>query len=769
MPGADRLDRGGATREGVIGGEEPLDDLVVAEAAVGKDGHRPAKGGQDPFVVEELLRDRDHLPRPHPRGDEFAVLDQPADPRQRQAKALGQVGDGQPGADEFFKRRGRHAGQSAIEARTLTLHPVVSVAPGSRTAPVGEVIDGRYRVLEHLATGGMAAVYLATDLRLEREVALKIMRADLATDEAFVSRFRREARAAARLAHPNVVAVLDQGEQDSMVWLAMEYVPGRTLRQVLTAEGPLSPRAALDLLEPMLTGLASAHDAGYIHRDIKPENVLLREDGVVKVADFGLARAVHVGGATATSGVILGTVSYLSPEQVERGIADARSDVYASGLLLYELLTGRRAVDGENPVHVAFQHVHESVPAPSLVVPDLPRELDDLVELATHRDPDERPNDARALLAEVHRTRALLNDADLDTRPQAPAVSAAPVATRQLPPSGVSDKGTAVVPLPPKEIATTKATGKGDRPPPSAAVRARRRTLLRSAVVAALLILALVTGGVWYYALGPGSPTVVPTLEGKNQSEVEALLGSADLRLSRKEAYDEDIPRGIVITTNPVSGAEVNRRSDVIVTFSRGPERYEVPSLAGATEKEAKDLLAKDHLAVGNTTRQYSETVAKGRILRTDPDTGTSLRPDSRVNLVVSRGPEPITVPTVVGKAFDEAESALTGVGLKAVRGTEVFDQKVPKGAVVRQDPGADGTVRRGTEVTLTISKGPEMVTIPKVMGMSRAAATRELEAAGLKVRVQAFLGGPLDEVRAVDPKVGASVPKGSTVTLLIV
>lgn len=643
------------------------------------------------------------------------------------------------------------------------------MAPGSRTAPVGDVVDGRYRVLEHLATGGMAAVYLATDLRLDRDVALKIMRADLANDEAFVSRFRREARAAARLAHPNVVAVLDQGEHDDLVWLAMEYVPGRTLRQVLAAEGPLSPRAALDLVEPMLTGLASAHDAGYIHRDIKPENVLLRDDGVVKIADFGLARTVDVGGASPASGVVLGTVSYLSPEQVERGIADARSDVYSAGLLLYELLTGRRAVDGENPVHVAFQHVHEPVPAPSGVVPDLPHELDELVALATHRDPDERPADARALLAEVHRTRALLNESDLDTRPQVPAVAAPPVATRQLPPSGVSSRGTAVVPLPPKEVAVTSAEAKGDPPHPSAGVLARRRRAVRLAVVAALMVLALVTGGVWYYALGPGSPTVVPTLEGKNQSEVEALLSSADLRLSRKEAYDEDIPRGIVIATNPVSGAEVNRRSDVVVTFSRGPERYEVPSLAGATEKEAKDLLAADNLKVGSTTRTYSETVQKGRILSTDPDTGASLRPGSRVNLVVSRGPEPITVPSVVGKTYDEAASTLTGVGLKAVRGSEVFDQKVAKGAVVSQEPRADGTVRRGTEVTLTISKGPEMVTVPKVMGKSRAEATRALEDAGLKVRVQSFLGGPLDEVRAVDPKVGASVPKGSTVTLLVV
>src|SRR6476469_5483969 len=263
----------------------------------------------------------------------------------------------------------------------------------------------------------MASVYLALDTRLEREVALKVMRPGLAADETFVSRFRREARSAARLSHPHVVAVFDQGEDDGSMFLAMEYVPGQTLREVMQAEGPLTPRAALDIMDPVLQALSAAHRAGIIHRDVKPANVILREDGVVKVADFGLARAVTAATTTNASGTLLGTVAYLSPEQVERGIADARSDVYAAGLVLYEMLTGRKAFDGDSPIHVAYQHVHGSVPMPSTSVPTVPTELDQLVALATARYPDKRPANAGDYIAEVRRSRSMMTTAELDLRP----------------------------------------------------------------------------------------------------------------------------------------------------------------------------------------------------------------------------------------------------------------------------------------------------------------------------------------------------------------
>ena len=294
------------------------------------------------------------------------------------------------------------------------------------TSLIEHVLDGRYRVLSHLADGGMATVYVALDLRLDRKVALKVMRPDLAKDETFVSRFRREARSAAKLSHPNVVAVYDQGEDDGNVFLTMELVNGLTLRQVMQAEGPLTPRAALDIIDPVLQALGAAHSAGLIHRDVKPENVILREDGTVKVADFGLARAIATGTSTAQTGVLLGTVAYLSPEQVERGVADARSDVYAAGLLLFEMLAGSKAFLGDSPIHVAYQHVHSEVPAPSSRINTVPAALDQLVARASARNPDDRPRDANEMLSELRRSRQLLSPAELDLRP-ADALSAAAV------------------------------------------------------------------------------------------------------------------------------------------------------------------------------------------------------------------------------------------------------------------------------------------------------------------------------------------------------
>ena len=295
----------------------------------------------------------------------------------------------------------------------------LGVSSGVTESLLGRVVDGRYRVQSHIADGGMASVYLALDTRLDRDVALKVLRRDLAQDEAFASRFRREARSAARLSHPNVVSVFDQGDDDGHMFLAMEYVPGQTLREVMKAEGPLTPRAALDLMTPVLQALGAAHRAGIIHRDVKPENIILREDdGTVKVADFGLARAVSNQTSYSQTGVLLGTVAYLSPEQVERGIADARSDVYAAGLILFEMLTGTKAFVGDTPIHIAYQHVHGSIPAPSSRVPTVPAELDALVALATSRDPDQRPADAGDFLAEVRKSRAMLTPTELDRRPE---------------------------------------------------------------------------------------------------------------------------------------------------------------------------------------------------------------------------------------------------------------------------------------------------------------------------------------------------------------
>lgn len=618
------------------------------------------------------------------------------------------------------------------------------------------MLDGRYRVLSHIADGGMASVYLALDTRLEREVALKVMRPGLAADETFVSRFRREARSAARLSHPHVVAVFDQGEDDGSMFLAMEYVPGQTLREVMQAEGPLTPRAALDIMDPVLQALSAAHRAGIIHRDVKPENVILRDDGTVKVADFGLARAVSTQTTTAQTGMLLGTVAYLSPEQVERGIADARSDVYAAGLILFEMLTGTKAFTGDSPIHVAYQHVHGSIPAPSSRVESVPSELDTLVALATARDPDQRPADAGEFLSEVRKARAALSPTDLDHRPEGAAAE---------------DGGMSTV-----AVARTTALPIGERPSAPEPTRATSGSAEGAGrggrawkwAVAALLLLAAATAGAWYFTMGPGSPTVVPVVVGQTFEQAQSRLSAAHLDAKRVDAFDERVGRGLVISANPGAGAEVGRSTAVVLTVSKGPERYAVPTLVGSTATEAKARLAENRLALGGSSQAYDEKIPAGQIVSSTPKAGTQLRRGTAVTIVVSKGRQPIDVTDYTGKPADQAVAALTDAGLRVDATKQEFSTDVPKGSVISQSP-ATGTLFRGEQVTLVVSKGPEMVSVPNVQGKQLRQARKILEDAGFQVRVESFMGGLFGTVRSQSPAGDAKAPKGSTVTLVVV
>lgn len=632
-------------------------------------------------------------------------------------------------------------------------------ARGNADDLVGVTLDGRYRVLEHLADGGMASVYLGLDTRLDRDVAIKVMRADLAADDTFVSRFRREARSAARLSHPNVVAVHDQGEADGRVFLVMELVLGQTLRQVLDTEGALTPRAALDLLEPVLAGLAAAHHAGLVHRDVKPENVIIREDGTVKVADFGLARAVSSQTATGATGVLLGTVSYLSPEQVERGIADARSDVYAAGLVLFEMLTGRKAIDGETPIHVAFQHVHGDVPSLLDAAPDAPAPLDDLVATAIARDPDERPRDAAEYLDLLHETRRELSPAELDARPAAgsPRASEARAERTTAMPAGAvsSTQATRTSPT------TSTAVGHDEAEPSR-----RRRSPLLWLLPLLLVLGAVGAGAAWAYSAA--QRTIVPEVAGQPVAAAETRLTEAELTMTTKEAFDEEVAKGVAIRSTPDAGQEVRKSSEVVVTVSKGPERYEVPRLAGMTEAEAKAALTKTRLALGKTTEEFDEKVEQGTVISSSPAAGRPLRRDAKVAIVVSKGPEPIDIPSVTGQPFESAEQRLEDAGFTVERGEDVNHDDVAKGSVVSQDPST-GTGHRGDTITVVVSKGPVMVEVPDVGGMTSSEARQALEAAGLKVQVERVFGGMLDNVRAVDPAVGTSVRKGATVTIYVV
>ena len=643
---------------------------------------------------------------------------------------------------------------------------MTSSVTDSSLSVVGRVLDGRYRVLSHLADGGMATVYLALDQRLDREVAVKVMHDNLARDATFVSRFRREARSAARLSHPHVVAVYDQGEDDSTgsttMFLAMEYVPGRTLRDVLTAEGPLTPRAALDLFDPILQAIAAAHDAGLIHRDVKPENVILREDGVVKVADFGLARAVTAATTTNASGTLLGTVAYLSPEQVERGIADARSDVYAAGLVLYEMLTGRKAFDGDSPIHVAYQHVHGSVPMPSATVQTVPTELDQLVALATARDPDQRPADAGDYLVEVRRSRSMMTTTELDLRPAGvPAHDAAAAVPTRL---GSDVAPTAVVPV----VSRTAPEPAASPTPPGSPTGGRRRRAW-PAVLAVLLVLAVAGGGAaWWFTNGPGSLTRVPSLERLTQADAQAALQRADLRSSVTETFDEAAPAGTVMAADPGSGAEVRKLSTVGLTVSKGQERYAAPTLVGTAADAASATLTAQHLVLGESKEEFSDTVEAGTVLAQDPAPGTSLKPGTTVAVTVSKGRQPIPIADFTGKPADQAKKAFSDAGLTVKEGDQVNSDTVPAGSVVTQTP-TNGTLFKGDAVTIVESKGPVLVAVPSTVGKQRDDATRLLKAAGFQVTYNNVLGGLFNIVRASDPASGAMVRKGTTVTLTIV
>jgi beta-lactam-binding protein with PASTA domain len=625
---------------------------------------------------------------------------------------------------------------------------------------VGRMIDGRYHVEGRIARGGMAAVYYAVDTRLDRPVALKVMHAALSDDQQFVQRFIGEAKTAARLSHPNVVGVFDQGTYEGLVYLAMEYVEGRTLREILGQYGPLIPRQAFGVLEPVLAALGAAHQAGLVHRDVKPENILLADDGRVKVADFGLARATTQATAQTSDGILLGTVAYLSPEQVSRGVCDLRSDVYSAGIVLYEMLTGQKPFTGESSMEIAYQHVHHDVPAPSEKVPALSPMVDAIVARATRRDPAQRPADAAAMLAELTGVAQRMSDAELDAggAKAGPHASTEPV-TRQMAPvdgqtaaDGDGAEQTAVV------AARQRASARGS----SRARESRRRRIGTLLAVAGAAL--LVTGFAWW--LGGGAKTNVPSVRGMTQAAATKVVQDAGLKVQVSEAvFSEDVQPGLVAESDPASGSRVDRGSAVILHLSKGPERHEVPDLRGRTTAQAQQLLARQNLRVGKITRGFSTSVAKNQIISTDPAAGDEVRRDTAIALVISKGPEPVEVPVVTGRNVTEATQILQQAGFRVTTRTAASD-KVARDLVISQKPGG-GNAPRGSTVELTVSTGPPLVTVPDVRNKQVRQAQQILEGAGLRVSVLRLPGGP-GIVLAQSPGPGSQAPRGSTVRISV-
>ncbi|WP_200308944.1 Stk1 family PASTA domain-containing Ser/Thr kinase [Streptomyces adelaidensis] len=629
---------------------------------------------------------------------------------------------------------------------------------------VGQVLDGRYRVEARIAVGGMATVYRTVDTRLDRVLALKVMHPTLAADRTFVERFIREAKSVARLAHPNVVGVYDQGTDGPYVYLAMEYVAGCTLRDVLRDRGALQPRAALDILEPVLAALGAAHRAGFVHRDMKPENVLIGDDGRVKVADFGLVRAVDT--VTSTTGTVLGTVAYLAPEQLEHGTTDTRVDVYACGVTLYEMLTGGKPHSGDSPAQVLYHALHDDVPPPSAAVPGLPYELDELVASATARNPELRPYDAVELLAQTLQARAGLSAEQLDAVPPQAMTGGHDNAEDR---TSVIPRSLSVPrPAPTDPDLSLNRTSRFESPPPpprrTRGVPAPRRALL--AIVVGVLLVLGVGGGVWY--INSGQFTQVPAVLQQSQADATRRLEGAGLDVDVKRAFSDTVKRGKVIGTDPAPGARIRDNDTVTVTISKGPQTVEVPDLKGYRLDAAKTRLKNDGLEPGLVTREFSDEVIKGQVIGTEPGAGTEASSGSAVALVVSRG-APVEVPEVSGASVEDARTELEEAGLKVKIASGQVNSQFEKGLVAEQSPRAGERAGDGDTVTLTISKGPVMVEVPDVVDDSVDEATKKLKAAGFEVdEDRGLLGFFGDTVTGQSVDGGDTAAKGSTITIEI-
>ena len=636
----------------------------------------------------------------------------------------------------------------------------------------GELIDDRYQLTALLATGGMATIYSSIDSRLDRKVAVKIMHPHLAQDEDFVGRFIREAKAAASLSHPNIVAVQDQGWNQSgvpAVFIVMELVEGHTLRDYIYERGKLTIEDALSFIDPVLSALSAAHAIGIIHRDIKPENILISKEGRVKIADFGLARGNMLGTTmTAESSVILGSVSYLSPEQVQRGVADSRSDVYATAIVLFEMITGEKPFAGDTPIQIAYMHVNEKIPLLSSKVKGVPEALDELVAKATSTNPDERPRDAGAFLSELNRVRTEIDpkrkqlSLELD-------LPVAPIREEVRDKSRLAKRAEAAKAPQATEIVTpmteNTANTKKDRAEERRRVSKRVR---RNRIIAILLAISVGVAG-WWIVLGPGAKVSVPSVIGASLDKANSLFSPLGLKSEvAKRVYSEEVDEGLIIAQNPVGGDKTDPNGTVKLTISKGPERYVVPQLIGLTPEAAVNAIAKFPLKTGTITEVFNTQIPKGFVISAEPEPGTKVRRDVAINLVVSKGIETFAVASFVEKSGEEALTELTDAGFD-VTVTYAFDERVIPGGVISQNPAA-GDVPKGAKIELVVSKGSAYTTIPTmgIIGQTQAKATQILKDLGLVVKVKTLGATKNKKVINVLPKAGTKVKRGSTVTITV-
>ncbi len=579
------------------------------------------------------------------------------------------------------------------------------------------VIDGRYRVLQKLGSGGMADVYCAEDSQLGRRVALKVLHRRFAEDQQFVERFRREASSAAGLQHPNIVAIFDRGEWDGTYYIAMEYVEGRTLKDIIREKGPAPPEAAVDITLQILRAARFAHKRGIVHRDIKPHNVLIDTDGRVRVTDFGIARA---GTSDMTeTGSIMGTAQYLSPEQAQGRPVDARSDLYAIGIVLYELLTGRVPFDAESPVTIALMQVNEAPLPPRQLVPAIPPELEAIVLRAMEKDPARRFADADEFIAALEAGR--------------------------------------VAPLPPPPVVVEEVIEEDEEP--------GRRWWLWLLILLALAAIAL---GL-YLLLRPEQLTV-PNVIGRESATATQILQNRGFEVDIVNVENPDVERNTVASQDPRPNTEAPEGSTVTINVSTGPGEASVPAVAGMPEDEAKRQL-EDAGFESKVEREFSDSVRKGRVIDTQPGSGSVIERGSTVTMRVSRGVEQIDVPDVVGQSEDEARDTLRDAGLRVGEVTERESTDEEPGTVLEQDPADGGKVDRDSPVDLVVAAAPPDVAVPNVVDMAEDEAVTTLEDAGFEVSVRDQPATSPDQEGVVldqAPDAGTERPEGATIRISV-
>ena len=592
------------------------------------------------------------------------------------------------------------------------------------TQLVGRLIRGRYQIDRLLARGGMATVYLANDIRLDRQVAIKVIHPHLASDSVFRDKFQREAKIAAKLSHPNLVNVYDQAEDGEIVFLAMEYVAGITLRQALTDFGALSPERALDVFEPLMSALASAHAAGILHRDIKPENVLLSDDGRVKLGDFGLARPISA--QTQTGGVV-GTVAYLSPELVSRGVADARSDVYAAGIMLFELLTGRQPYQGEQAVQVAYQHANSEVPAPSSIRPSVPELLDEIVLWATAKNPQDRPSDAIEFHRVLQRAKADLGNAKKTETLTEQLRQTTKLRETTLLTTSVGNETQVLG----REIQSNDTVMLGDEISteiePTLSTYHSHRAI--KVLVASVLAVLLGLGAGWWFSSGPGGFTVIPELNNRTQSDAVKLIETMGAEVVVVSENSKTVTSGLVISSRPAAGS-IHWGGPITIVVSSGPKLVAAPSLTSKTLVEATAVILQSGFTLGKVTSWFNPAPI-GTVYAQSGGGGDRIPEGSAIDLEISLG----GIPVVSGLDQATAINLIEVASLKVKEVTEQYSETVAKGQAIAIIPLTE-PLGKGGEVNLVVSKGSDIVTMPRVVGETIRASKTLLESLGLVVVV---------------------------------